>query len=126
MGLSGVTLRSGSIFSSLSNPSIPASTSHRGHPTGATNFDQQVCPGGLTRMREPWDFPGSVVSFEDGFQMAVKKILCDVLADDLFICSERFGKSLAYPSRNLKTNVQKLSEVGIIIRRRLHVAQRIS
>ena len=56
-------------------------------------------------------------SCEDWLQMAVKKVFRDVPADDLFVGFQSVGKPLAHPGGDLKTDVQQLPEVGIIMRR---------
>jgi hypothetical protein len=62
-------------------------------------------------------FPSTSVSCEDGLQVAVKKVFRDVPADDLLVCFKRVGKALAHSGRDLKTNMQKLPEMGIVVRR---------
>jgi len=57
--------------------------------------------------------------------MTVKKVFRDVPADDLFVGFQSVGEPLAHPGSDFKTDMQQLPEVRIIMRRRLHVAQRV-
>ena len=66
---------------------------------------------------DPADFPRANVSCEDGLQMAFKKVFSDVPGDDLLVCFKCAGKPLAHSGRDLKTDVQQLPKIGIIMGR---------
>src|SRR6478672_8385176 len=106
MGVSGLDFSASSIFSFFLNPQFPWNAALQ--PARDCRRTDRVFSDGRAPALNPAASPNRGLS-KDRLQMAVKKILRDIPADDLLIFFQRAGEPLAHPGRDLEADMQKLS-----------------